>query len=221
MGKKSITDYITEYWIKVYAFTKAHWQWVIGALLLLLLLSWCSGCATAKARDLDKNYLAYLEAVRTPPKILEIEGIPGQSIELKGISKFVVYGVISTQIEQLRIPPSTGAIVARELFGFLKGAAPYALGWKALDTIETGITHAGGNIADSYNTTDSYKTMDSYNTPTTTTTTNTATLDNSFNGDNREIGGDNDAHSDRHDVNDSYNDRHDSVNDNHAVSPTL
>jgi len=204
---------LKEYWSKVTILGEKYWKWIVGVLLILLLFSWCSGCATAKSMELDKNYLAYLEAVRTPPKILELEGIPGQSIELKGISKFIVYGVVSTQIEQLRVPMSTGAIMAKEFFGFLKGAAPYAIGWKALDVMQSGINNAGHNmnISDSYK--DSHNIADSYNTPTTSTTTNTttntATLNDSFNGDNRDVGGNNDAHSDRHDINDSNNDRHD------------
>jgi len=186
---------------------------------IFFLITVLFGCAIGKGK-LDQNYFTQIEAIKAivsdisknQPKVLEIEAFENQPIQISA-KKFVVYGLISSgaQLENIvkhlvyQPQMTAGQIFARELGLTVRSLAPFALGWKALDVMQFGIKHAGGNVADSYNTTDAYKTLDSYNTPT-TTTTNVA---DSFNGDNRDIGGDlsQDRHDtiDRHDINDSYN----------------
>ncbi|MFH2028533.1 MAG: hypothetical protein ABIJ08_05315 [Nanoarchaeota archaeon] len=205
---------------------------IAGFLGIIFLLTVLMGCAVGQKNTLDQNYFTQIEAIKAivsdisknQPKAVEFEAFENQPIVITA-KKFVVYGLVGTGgqlgdiIKHLVYQPqmTAGQIFARELGLTVRSLAPFALGWKALDVMQFGIKHAGGNIADSYNVSDSYKTLDSYNTPT-TTTTNVA---DSFNGDNRDIGGDlsQDRHDtiDRHDINDSYNpidNRYDYENDN-------
>lgn len=167
-------------------------------LMSLILVLGLIGCVSTK---IDPNYLAYLQAAQVQPKIVEIEAKDGESIELVGVKRFIVYGVSGLQIEQHHQQLSIGAIIVKELFGTVRMATPYIVGGFAIDRLvkfgETAVKNAGSNVSDSYNTSGSYNIPTEYN------------YNDSYNGDYRDFTGDVD--NSNNSINDSYNpvDRHD------------
>lgn len=164
---------------------------VIAVLLTVLCCIFVMGCAGEKSHP-DMNYVAYLEALKIQPKILEITAQPGQTIEFRGVQSFTVYGMNAkaADIQPYQAPLSTGQIVMKELFSTARVAIQYGFYGFAADRLfsfgTAAVENAGHNtsISGSYNT------------------------DRHDSGNYRDIGQLQDDHSDRS-VNDSYNDRHD------------
>jgi hypothetical protein len=97
---------------------------VIAVLIIIwLALYFLSGCASTSPR-LDPNYMAYLEAMRNQPKILEIEAQEGQTIEFKGVKKFTVYGGQNSSIAEYKPSPTTQEVIAKEMIGAAKILLP-------------------------------------------------------------------------------------------------
>lgn len=77
---------------------------VIAVLVIIwLALHFLSGCSTGNPR-LDPNYMAYLEAMKNPSKMLEVEAAEGQTIQFSGIKKFIIYGVQTNSIVEYKKP---------------------------------------------------------------------------------------------------------------------
>ena len=169
-----------------------------ASFIILVALVSFFGCS--HEMRMDPNYVAYLQAAKEQPKVIEITAQPGQTIELRGVERFTVYGPSGVKVEQRQPEQDAGATIAREFFGMVRSAVPYAFGGFAIDRITKFGSHAvdsaGHNtaISGSYNTnTDRHDVADSYN------------------GDYRDIGSLADDHSNRS-ISDSYKDRHDISN---------
>ena len=148
-------------------------------LVVALLGVFLTACAINP--KLDPNYQQYLETqkeiAQNPPKIVEIDAQPGQTIELKGVAKFVVYNVNghTTGVAVYRPQPNPATVIFSKLFDTAldasKSILPTYFGWHyGSHILSKAFDRAGGNynIGADYNSGQMTKVQGDYNTGTMT-----------------------------------------------------
>lgn len=132
-------------------------------LIVLMLIGFVlTSCATNP--KLDPNYQAYLKAqqqmAQNQPKIVEIDAQPGQTIEFKGISKFVVYNSTggSARVAVYRSQPNPATVIFSKVFDTAldasKSILPTYFGWHyGSHILSKAFDRAGGNynVSGDYN----------------------------------------------------------------------
>jgi hypothetical protein len=119
-----------------------------------------SACSTTSNTKLNPNYQAYLNTVsKYHPKLVEIEAQPGQTIEMKGVAKFVVYAPSNSamRIQAYRPAPNPGVQITHEVlstvFGTAKDILPGYFGWRYGSSIlKKAFDSAGTHVQGNYNT---------------------------------------------------------------------
>ena len=119
-----------------------------------------SSCATTNSNNkIDPNYQAYLQTIQNyHPKIVEIEAQPGQTIELKGVQKFVVYapsGSAGSSIRVYRPAPDPWVMITHDVLHTGLTAAttvlPKYYAWKyGSSVIKTAIHNSGTHVNGDY-----------------------------------------------------------------------